>query len=66
MGNCGSHVFSANTAYQLIYTKRILYNIVINAMAQATVNRELVSLGADLTSTDFNKGCITCTKSKIN
>ena len=29
MGNYGSHNFSANTDYQLIYTKRILYNIPI-------------------------------------
>ena len=26
-GNSGSHIFSANTDYQLIYTKRTLYNI---------------------------------------
>ena len=25
-GNSGSHIFSANTDYQLIYTKRTLYN----------------------------------------
>ena len=27
-GNSGSHDFSVNTNYQLIYTKRTLYNIV--------------------------------------
>ena len=38
----------------------------INIMAQAKVNRELASLGADLTSTDVNEGYLTCSKSKVN
>ena len=35
-------------------------------MVQAKVNRELASLGADLSSSDMNEGYITCSKSKIN
>ena len=35
-------------------------------MVQAQVNRGLISLDADLTSTDVNEGYITCSKSKIN
>ena len=33
---------------------------------QAKINRELASLGADLTRTDVNEGYIACSKSKIN
>ena len=35
-------------------------------MVQSIFNRELGSLGADLTSTDVNKGYMTQSKSKIN
>ena len=35
-------------------------------MVQENINRELPSLGVDLTSTDINKGYITWSKSKIN
>ena len=38
----------------------------INIIVQAKVNRELASLGADLTSIDMNKGYITCSKSKAS
>ena len=35
-------------------------------MVQAKVNMELLSLGADLTGINVNKGYTTCSKSKIN
>ena len=35
-------------------------------MVQAKSNRELASLGADLTSPDVNEGYITCTKWTIS
>ena len=38
----------------------------IKIMAQAKLNRELASLGADLMSTDASEGYIACSKLKIN
>ena len=38
----------------------------INILVQAKVNRELTSLGADITSTDVHEGYLTCSKSKVN
>ena len=35
-------------------------------MAQAKVNRELTSFGADLTSINVHKGYLTCSKSKVH
>ena len=35
-------------------------------MVHTIVNRELASLGADLTSTHVSKGYVTCCKSEIN
>ena len=35
-------------------------------MVQANVNRELTSLGVDITSTDVHEGYLKCSKLKIN
>ena len=47
----------------ILHLQIILY---INIMVQAKVNRELTSLGADLTSTGVHKGNLTCSKPKLN
>ena len=58
-------LFSASSSITVIF-ENLKITLDINVMAQAKVNRELASLGADLTCTDVNEGYITCSKSKVN
>ena len=48
MGNYGSHDFSANTNYWLIYTERILYNNV-EGREYADVNIGILDMGVLIT-----------------
>ena len=57
-------LFSAFNWQQPFWNLQI--TLIINVTVQTKVNRELTSLGADLTSTYINEGNITCSKSKIN
>ena len=56
-------LFSAFSLITVILHLQIILDITI--MVQAKVNRELTSLGADLTSTDVHKEYLTCSKSKV-
>ena len=56
--NQGSAIFFCFQLITVILHLQFISDI--NSMAQAQANRELTSLGADLTSTNVHEGYLTC------